>query len=46
MVLLMVNFNGKMHFQNWKSVKIPLTQTINWKKIMSIIKALFLVCEN
>ena len=32
MVLLMVNFNGKMHFQNWKSVKIPLTQTINWKK--------------
>ena len=27
MVLLMVNFNGKMHFQNWKSVKIPLTQT-------------------
>ena len=46
MVLLMVNFNGKMHFQNWKYVKIPLTQTINWKKIMSIIYALFLVCEN
>ena len=31
MVLLMVNFNGKMLFQNWKSVKIPLTQPINWK---------------